>query len=218
MANDIEVHIFILVLISVVVFGGTVGRFWILRHRPRTPAVNFSDTAAILFACTMVIAVGLGFDGVNSELRIERTYGIENLNKRLLTTKYLKVSRRRNLWSHIGLKYVTFRHSVSNLLFSPAQEFFVVSIVCTTQVWLLKAAFLGYYWSLRETLSDKVKLLLYAVSAYAALTYIGVISLQLGYCRPLPRNWYVFFPPFDGITYIYMHDHSTNEETQVDRI
>lgn len=65
-----------------------------------------------------------------------------------------------------------------------------MNVVCTTQVWLLKAAFLGYYWSLRETLSDKVKILLYAVSAYTILTYIGVLVLQFTYCRPLPRNWY----------------------------
>lgn len=65
-----------------------------------------------------------------------------------------------------------------------------MSIVCTTQVWLLKAAFLGYYWSLYETLSDKVKILLYAVSAYTILTYVGVLTLQFTYCRPLPRNWY----------------------------
>lgn len=104
MANDIEVYIFILVLISVVVLGGTVGRLWILRHRPRTPAVNFSDTAAILFAFAMAIAVGLGFDGVHSELQIQRTYGIEDLRSRLLTARYLKVSRRRNCRSQIGLK------------------------------------------------------------------------------------------------------------------
>lgn len=88
-----------------------------------------------------------------------------------------------------------------------------MSIVCTTQVWLLKAAFLGYYWSLRETLGGKVKLLLYAVSAYTALTYIGVLSLQFIYCRPLPRNWYVFFSfPFQSYC-----SRSTDEEIQVSR-
>lgn len=118
MANDIEVYIFILVLISVVVFGGTVGRLWILRHRQRTFAVNVSDTAAILFAFAMVVAVGLGFDGVNSELRIQRTYGVEDIRSRLLTTKYLKVSHRRNCRYCIGLNNVAFRHARSNLFFS----------------------------------------------------------------------------------------------------
>lgn len=93
MANDIEVYIFILVLISIVVFGGTVGRLWILRHRRRTFAVNFSDTAAVLFAFAMVVAVGLGFDGVRSELHIQRTYGVEDVRSRLLTHKYLQVSQ-----------------------------------------------------------------------------------------------------------------------------
>lgn len=96
MANDIEVYIFILVLTSVVVSGGTVGRLWILRHRRRTFAVNFSDTAAVLFAFAMVVLVGLGFDGVSSELRIQRTYGLdhEDIRSELLTHKYLQVSPR----------------------------------------------------------------------------------------------------------------------------
>lgn len=81
------------------------------------------------------------------------------------------------------------------------QEFFAMSIICTTQVWLLKAAFLGYYWSLRETLSDKVKILLYAVSAYTILTYIGVLTLQFTYCRPLPRNWYCLIFNWDYLLY-----------------
>lgn len=67
----------------------------------------------------------------------------------------------------------------------------MISLFCTTQVWLLKAAFLGYYWSLRETLSTKVRMLLYVVSVYATVTYLCVISIQLGYCRPMSRNWYV---------------------------
>lgn len=76
-----------------------------------------------------------------------------------------------------------------------------MSIVCTTQVWLLKAAFLGYYWSLYETLSDKVKILLYAVSAYTILTYVGVLTLQFTYCRPLPRNWYCLSSSSMGLYY-----------------
>lgn len=67
-----------------------------------------------------------------------------------------------------------------------------MSIICTVQVWLLKAAFLGYYWSLRETLSGKVRMLLYTVSAYTAVTFVGVTILQFCYCRPLSLNWYIF--------------------------
>lgn len=158
MANLVEGFIALLVVLVVIVLVGTVGRLWILRHRPRTFAVNLSDSAFILFTVLMMIAAGLAFDGVESELRILRKYGAKDIETRLMTPKYLK-------------------------------EFFVISLFCTTQVWLLKAAFLGYYWSLRETLSRKVTFLLYGVSVYTTLTYLGVMSIQLGYCRPMSRNW-----------------------------
>ncbi|KAH0613709.1 uncharacterized protein H6S33_005595 [Morchella sextelata] len=158
MGNRVEDFIALVTLLVVVVLVGTVGRLWILRHRPRTFAVNLSDCAFLLFSVLMMGAAGMAYDGVDKELKIQRAYGVEGIEKRLLTPKYLK-------------------------------EFFVISLFCTTQVWLLKAAFLGYYWSLRETLSGKVRLLLYVVSVYAAVTYMGVISLQLGYCRPMSRNW-----------------------------
>lgn len=92
MANDIEGFIVLLVVVMVVVLVGTVGRLWILRHRPRTFAVNLSDTAFILFSTLMSIATGLAFDGVNSELNIERKYGAAEVDSKLLTHRYLKVS------------------------------------------------------------------------------------------------------------------------------
>lgn len=81
--------------------------------------------------------------------------------------------------------------AIPDMLFTEVylKEFFVISLFCTTQVWLLKAAFLGYYWSLRETLTERVKVLLYVVSTYCLVTYIGVISFQLGYCHPISTNW-----------------------------
>ncbi|KAG0642193.1 hypothetical protein HOY80DRAFT_951852 [Tuber brumale] len=81
--------------------------------------------------------------------------------------------------------------AIPHMLFTEGylKEFFVITIFCTTQVWLLKAAFLGYYWSLRETLTDRIKVLLYAVSAYCLVTYIGVLSFQFSYCHPISTNW-----------------------------
>lgn len=92
MANDIEGFIALLVILGAVVLVGTVGRLWILRHRPRTFAVNISDAAFVLFSILMFIAIGLAFDGVHSELSIAHKYGVKEINTRLLTHKYLKVS------------------------------------------------------------------------------------------------------------------------------
>ncbi|CAZ79723.1 unnamed protein product [Tuber melanosporum] len=81
--------------------------------------------------------------------------------------------------------------AIPHMLFTEGylKEFFAITLFCTTQVWLLKAAFLGYYWSLRETLTDRIKFLLYAVSAYCLVTYIGVLSFQFAYCHPISTNW-----------------------------
>lgn len=93
MANQVEGFIALLVILMLFVLVGTVGRLWILRHRPRTLSVNISDGAFVLFSILIFIAVGLAFDGVNSELHIERRYGGADIDARLLTPKYLKVSR-----------------------------------------------------------------------------------------------------------------------------
>lgn len=81
--------------------------------------------------------------------------------------------------------------AIPKMLFTAGylKEFFAISLFCTTQVWLLKAAFLGYYWSLKESLTERTKVLLYTVSAYCLVTYIGVLSFQLGYCHPISTNW-----------------------------
>lgn len=115
MANGIEAYIFTLVLTTLVVLVGTVGRFWILRDRPRTFAVNLSDSAVISFCLAMVFLAGLGFDVVNSEL-VERVYGSEDPRSRSLNIKSLKVSQAELSlpWS----KNIIFYHSVSNWLFS----------------------------------------------------------------------------------------------------
>lgn len=110
MANDIEGFIVLLLVLMVVVLVGTVGRLLILRHRPRTFAVNLSDTAFVLFSVLMLIAIGLAFDGVNSELHIERKYGAAEVDAKLSTHKYLKVSPRHNI-------NAIFCSSMSNLWF-----------------------------------------------------------------------------------------------------
>jgi len=102
MANDVEGFIALLVIVMIVVLVGTVGRLWVLRHRPRTFAVNISDIAFVLFSVLMLIAIGLSFDGVNSELHIERKYGASEVDVKLLTRKYLKVSRKKN-WCQLML-------------------------------------------------------------------------------------------------------------------
>ncbi|RPB06099.1 hypothetical protein L873DRAFT_1661059 [Choiromyces venosus 120613-1] len=157
-ADSINGFIALVAFITALTIFGTIGRLWILRRRPRTLAVNISDTAFVLFTVLMVATAGVAYDGVRQELRIRRDFGDQAIADMLYTERYL-------------------------------EEFFAISLFCTTQVWLLKAAFLGYYWSLRETLMRKIKVLLYTVSAYCFVTYIGVISFQLGYCRPISLNW-----------------------------
>ncbi|CUS10646.1 unnamed protein product [Tuber aestivum] len=81
--------------------------------------------------------------------------------------------------------------AIPDMLFTEGylKEFFAITLFCTTQVWLLKGAFLGYYWSLKDSLAERIRRLLYAVSVYCLATYIGVLSFQLGYCSPLSTNW-----------------------------
>jgi hypothetical protein len=184
MAADDEINGFIVlvaIILTVTIFG-TVGRLWILRHRPRTLAVNISDAAFVFFTVLMVISAGVAYDGVQQELRIRRKYGSQEVDTRLFTTRYLKVRLFFAFFRNSQTKYV-------RLQTDDMQEFFSITLFCTTQVWLLKAAFLGYYWSLRDTLADRIKILLYITSAYCAVTYVGVISFQLAYCGPLSKNW-----------------------------
>jgi hypothetical protein len=91
MGNRVEDFIALVTLLVVVVLVGTVGRLWILRHRPRTFAVNLSDCAFLLFSVLMMVAAGMAYDGVDKELKIQRAYGAEGIERRLLTPKYLKV-------------------------------------------------------------------------------------------------------------------------------
>ncbi|PWW79874.1 hypothetical protein C7212DRAFT_349542 [Tuber magnatum] len=157
-ADDISGFIALVTFITVLTIFGTIGRLWILRRRPRTPAVNISDAAFVLFTVLMIATAGIAFDVIWQELRIRQDFGDEAIPDMLFTEGYLK-------------------------------EFLAISLFCTSQVWLLKAAFLGYYWSLRDSLRKRIKVLLYSVSVYCLVTYIGVLSFQLSYCRPLATNW-----------------------------
>jgi len=74
------------------------------------------------------------------------------------------------------------------------QKFFANGLLYTIELWLLKVAFLGYFYNLRRHFSRTAKILYLAVCVYAGTAFVIVLGLQLGYCRPISRNWQVENP------------------------
>ncbi|KAL7270631.1 hypothetical protein RUND412_006660 [Rhizina undulata] len=141
---------------------GTIGRLWILRHRERTLLVNVSDGEFVLFGVLAIASSAVSIDGITIADRIRRIWGYSVRDK---------------------------EDMAGTLLTEYYRSFFVVSFLCTIQIWLLKAAFLGYYFAWRQNVERRVKALIDFATVYCAVSFVVVVGFQLGYCWPLERNW-----------------------------
>jgi hypothetical protein len=63
------------------------------------------------------------------------------------------------------------------------------SVMYTAQLWLLKAAYIAYFFRLRVHFPKTTSRLIVGVGAYAACSFIVMITIQMAACRPFPRNW-----------------------------
>ena len=56
-------------------------------------------------------------------------------------------------------------------------------------MWLLKGAFLAFYWCLFSRIDSRFIYLLYVASAITVSTFIVVITIHFAWCLPVHRNW-----------------------------
>lgn len=67
---------------------------------------------------------------------------------------------------------------------------FAESIFFLTSLWCLKSAFLAQFWGVRENFNGRrLQWMMWASTAFMAVTYIASITLVLAECRPLSSIW-----------------------------
>lgn len=67
-----------------------------------------------------------------------------------------------------------------------------MSFLYSFEMWCLKAAFLSLFYDLKVHLDLSLRRLLYIVTAFTGLTFIGNVVFQVAFCRPISTIWYVF--------------------------
>lgn len=58
----------------------------------------------------------------------------------------------------------------------------------TQELWILKSAFLAQFWGLFDRVQTRIKYVLHAIIAYTAASWLSVVGVYLGACRPFERN------------------------------
>ncbi|KAF8467400.1 hypothetical protein BDZ91DRAFT_762839 [Kalaharituber pfeilii] len=71
-----------------------------------------------------------------------------------------------------------------------------------TELWLLKGAFLAFYWRLFCRVQSRFVYLLYGTSFLCCVTYIIVITIHFTWCTPVHRNWTSTLEEFPRISSI----------------
>lgn len=66
-----------------------------------------------------------------------------------------------------------------------------MSITYSFELWLLKAAFLTYFFPMRRRFGFWLKYYLYLTAVTLASTLASLMFLGFFYCIPIWRNWYV---------------------------
>lgn len=67
-------------------------------------------------------------------------------------------------------------------------------VMYTTQLFLLKVAYLGYFVLLKQHFSKYTVWLLNGTIVYTVIGFILAMAVQLTICLPVSRNWFVFTP------------------------
>lgn len=64
------------------------------------------------------------------------------------------------------------------------------------ELWVLKGAFIAFYWGLFSKVQTRLRYLLYGTIVAVAGTFVALVVMYLCWCTPIERNWYVLF---DGL-------------------
>ena len=65
-------------------------------------------------------------------------------------------------------------------------------VMYTTQLFLLKVAYLGYFVLLKQHFSKYTVCLLNGTIVYTVIGFIVSLTVQLTICLPVSRNWFAF--------------------------
>lgn len=69
------------------------------------------------------------------------------------------------------------------------QTLWILTILYTSELWVLKAAFLALFWGLFSRVQSRAIWALYFVIALTVLTFGGAMGVVLGWCTPIHYNW-----------------------------
>ncbi|CCX32389.1 Similar to hypothetical protein [Tuber melanosporum Mel28]; acc. no. XP_002835566 [Pyronema omphalodes CBS 100304] len=69
------------------------------------------------------------------------------------------------------------------------KRIFSTSLHYTSLLWLLKAAFLGYFAHVRDILSPRARTMYTCVCIFTMTTFLVTLAFQFSYCGPIERNW-----------------------------
>ena len=68
-----------------------------------------------------------------------------------------------------------------------------ITVCYYSAVWSAKASFLAMYFALGEKLSNGMRKALLVAAIFTGGTWIAVVIINLMWCRPLSRTWYVSY-------------------------
>ncbi|RPB18358.1 hypothetical protein L211DRAFT_815638 [Terfezia boudieri ATCC MYA-4762] len=71
-----------------------------------------------------------------------------------------------------------------------------------TELWLLKGAFLVFYWQLFSMVQSRLVYLLYGTTGFVVITYIIILTIHFTWCTPVYRNWTIPLSEFPGTSSI----------------
>ncbi|TGZ76254.1 hypothetical protein EX30DRAFT_266093 [Ascodesmis nigricans] len=64
-----------------------------------------------------------------------------------------------------------------------------VALFYIVELWLLKGAFIAFYWGLFSKVHTRLRFLLYSTIFLVVTTFLILIILYLSWCTPIERNW-----------------------------
>ncbi|KAF8429295.1 hypothetical protein EV426DRAFT_703090 [Tirmania nivea] len=91
-------------------------------------------------------------------------------------------------------------HEAMVMLLDPSYRRFLFFIwgAYFTELWLLKGAFLAFYWRLFFRVQSRLIYLLYGTTVVVIITYIITLTIHFTWCTPVYLNWTTSLADFHG--------------------
>lgn len=179
MTNAAQKHFNFAICLLILTFVLPVGKILLqrrLKHERARAAIISDVLFCIAAAISMANMTGLVVKSLE-EMKIRETTDDELIiGMTMLAPKWLRVDSMKGSPPQLRL--------ADNI-----QLLYFLAILYTTELWVLKAAFLALFWGLFQKLNSRIRYYLYAAIGITIVTFITMITTVLAWCHPIQNNW-----------------------------